>query len=109
MVNVQSGAQKDSAKPDFDAIIIGAGFSGMYMLHSLRDKLGLKVTVFEAGNNVGGTWYWTAIPAHAAIPTAISIVTHSISICCRNGIGPSAIQSKTRSCGTLSIAPSAST
>ena len=62
MVNVQSGAQKESAKPDFDAIIIGAGFSGMYMLHSLRDKLALKVTVFEAGNNVGGTWYWNRYP-----------------------------------------------
>ncbi len=47
---------------DFDAIVIGAGFSGMYMLKSLRDKLGLNVKVFEAGDTVGGTWYWNRYP-----------------------------------------------
>jgi cation diffusion facilitator CzcD-associated flavoprotein CzcO len=46
----------------FDAIIIGAGFSGLYQLHSLRDKLGLKVKVLEAGEGVGGTWYWNRYP-----------------------------------------------
>ena len=47
---------------NFDAIIIGAGFSGLYQLHSLRDKLGLKVKVLEAGDGVGGTWYWNRYP-----------------------------------------------
>ena len=64
MTNVQDeprGIEK-SVKSDFDAVIIGAGFSGMYMLHSLRDKLDLKVTVFEAGDGVGGTWYWNRYP-----------------------------------------------
>ena len=51
-----------NVKPDFDAVIIGAGFSGMYMLHSLRDKLDMKVTVFEAGDGIGGTWYWNRYP-----------------------------------------------
>jgi len=46
---------------DFDAIIIGAGMSGMYQLHRLRE-LGLRVRVFEAGTNVGGTWYWNRYP-----------------------------------------------
>ena len=46
----------------FDAIIIGAGFSGMYMLKLLRDKLGLNVRVYEAGETVGGTWYWNRYP-----------------------------------------------
>ncbi len=46
---------------DFDAIIIGAGMSGMYQLHRLRE-LGLKVRVFEAGSGVGGTWYWNRYP-----------------------------------------------
>ena len=46
---------------DFDAIIIGAGMSGMYQLHRLRE-LGLRVRVFEAGINVGGTWYWNRYP-----------------------------------------------
>ena len=45
-----------------DAVIIGAGFSGMYQLHLLRDKLGLNVRVLEAGEGVGGTWYWNRYP-----------------------------------------------
>src|SRR5215467_3576208 len=51
-----------NASPDFDAVVIGAGFSGMYMLKSLRDQLGLKVRVYEAGETVGGTWYWNRYP-----------------------------------------------
>jgi cyclohexanone monooxygenase len=62
MTNVQGESQRGSVKNDFDAVIIGAGFSGMYMLHSLRDKLDLNVTVFEAGDGVGGTWYWNRYP-----------------------------------------------
>ena len=45
----------------FDAIIVGAGFAGMYMLHCLR-KLGLSSCVFETGSGVGGTWYWNRYP-----------------------------------------------
>ena len=47
---------------EFDAIVIGAGFSGLYMLHRLRDQLGVSVRVFEAGGDVGGTWYWNRYP-----------------------------------------------
>jgi cation diffusion facilitator CzcD-associated flavoprotein CzcO len=50
------------ATQSFDAVVIGAGFSGMYLLKSLRDKLGLKVRVYEAGETVGGTWYWNRYP-----------------------------------------------
>ncbi len=46
---------------DFDAIIIGAGMSGMYQLHRLRQQ-GMRVRVFEAGTGVGGTWYWNRYP-----------------------------------------------
>jgi len=45
----------------FDAIIVGAGAGGLYAIHRLR-KLGLKVRAFEAGNGVGGTWYWNRYP-----------------------------------------------
>ena len=45
----------------FDVIVVGAGFGGMYMLHSLR-RLGFKARVFEAGSGVGGTWYWNRYP-----------------------------------------------
>jgi len=50
------------ATQNLDAVVIGAGFSGMYMLKSLRDKLGLNVRVYGAGDTVGGTWYWNRYP-----------------------------------------------
>ena len=46
----------------YDALVIGAGFSGLYQLHRLRDDLGLKVAVLEKGAGVGGTWYWNRYP-----------------------------------------------
>jgi cation diffusion facilitator CzcD-associated flavoprotein CzcO len=46
---------------DFDAIVIGAGVSGLYQLYRLRE-LGLRVRGFEAGTDVGGTWYWNRYP-----------------------------------------------
>ena len=50
-----------NAKPDFDAVVVGAGFAGMYMLYRLRER-GLSVRVFETGTDVGGTWYWNRYP-----------------------------------------------
>ncbi|MFO1085128.1 MAG: NAD(P)/FAD-dependent oxidoreductase [Reyranellaceae bacterium] len=57
-----------SAKPtvvatglDYDAIVVGAGMSGLYQLIKLRE-LGLRARVFEAGTGVGGTWYWNRYP-----------------------------------------------
>jgi cyclohexanone monooxygenase len=47
---------------EHDAIIIGAGFAGMYQLHRLRDELGMSVKVVERGDGVGGTWYWNRYP-----------------------------------------------
>jgi cation diffusion facilitator CzcD-associated flavoprotein CzcO len=46
----------------FDALVIGAGFAGMYQLYCLREKLGLNVKVLETGDGVGGTWYWNRYP-----------------------------------------------
>ena len=47
---------------EFDALIIGAGFSGLYQLFCLRDRLGLTARVLEAGDGVWGTWYWNRYP-----------------------------------------------
>ncbi len=47
---------------EWDALIVGAGFSGLYQLYSLRERLGLSVQVLEAGDGVGGTWYWNRYP-----------------------------------------------
>src|SRR6202012_5980675 len=46
---------------DFDAIIIGGGISGMFMLYRLR-QLGISARLFEAGTDLGGTWYWNRYP-----------------------------------------------
>src|SRR3954447_12060931 len=45
----------------FDAVIVGAGFAGMYMLHRLRES-SFSVRVYEQGDGVGGTWYWNRYP-----------------------------------------------
>jgi len=50
-----------SAHGDFDVLVIGAGFGGMYMVHSARQH-GLRVHALEAGGDVGGTWYWNRYP-----------------------------------------------
>ena len=55
----QQRGQGRAAEPD--VIVIGAGVAGLYQLHRLRG-LGLSVQVFEAGTDVGGTWYWNRYP-----------------------------------------------
>ncbi|TCH99705.1 NAD(P)/FAD-dependent oxidoreductase [Roseococcus sp. SYP-B2431] len=55
-------ANTTSPPAQFDAIVIGAGFAGLYQLHCLRDRLGLKVRVLEAADGIGGTWYWNRYP-----------------------------------------------
>ena len=47
--------------PGVDAVVVGAGFAGLYMLHKLR-QLGFSARVLEAGSDVGGTWYWNRYP-----------------------------------------------
>lgn len=47
---------------DLDAIVIGAGFGGIYMLHKLRNELGFTARAFEKGGGVGGTWYFNRYP-----------------------------------------------
>jgi cation diffusion facilitator CzcD-associated flavoprotein CzcO len=46
---------------DFDVVVIGAGFAGLYLLHTLRER-GLTARAFETGDGVGGTWYWNRYP-----------------------------------------------
>ncbi|HLJ01816.1 MAG TPA: alpha/beta hydrolase fold domain-containing protein, partial [Solirubrobacteraceae bacterium] len=45
----------------FDAVVVGAGFAGLYALHRLRE-MGLRVRVLEQGDGIGGTWYWNRYP-----------------------------------------------
>ena len=61
MPQTQADATVNGADDRLDAIVIGAGFAGMYMVHKLRE-LGFSVHGFEAGEGVGGTWYWNRYP-----------------------------------------------
>jgi len=49
------------AAPEFDAVVVGAGFAGLYALHRLRG-LGFSARCFEAGSGPGGTWFWNRYP-----------------------------------------------
>ncbi len=51
-----------TSTPDVDAVVVGAGFGGIYMLHKLRNELGMDAIAFEKGGGVGGTWYFNRYP-----------------------------------------------
>ncbi|KAF2097636.1 cyclopentanone 1,2-monooxygenase [Rhizodiscina lignyota] len=61
---------------DVDVLIVGAGFGGVYLLHRLRDELGLKCKIFEAGQDLGGIWHWNCYPG-ARVDTQIPIYEYS--------------------------------
>src|SRR3954468_17801330 len=63
MSALQSVSGKSHATPAevYDVVVVGAGFSGLYLLHRLRE-LGFSVRCFEQGGDVGGTWYWNRYP-----------------------------------------------
>jgi len=54
-------AETRSVPASVDVVVVGAGFSGLYLLHKVR-SMGLSAVVFEAGTDVGGTWYWNRYP-----------------------------------------------
>src|ERR1043165_2570988 len=61
MPALQPSPGNSAAAGAFDAVVVGAGFAGMYMLHRLRES-GFSVRVYEQGDGVGGTWYWNRYP-----------------------------------------------
>src|SRR3954468_12524059 len=61
MIALQSNSSQHRGADQFDVVVVGAGFAGMYMLHRLRG-LGLSARVYEQGDGVGGTWYWNRYP-----------------------------------------------
>jgi len=60
-MNVAGKTAREADKGEFDVVVVGAGFAGLYSLHKLRG-LGYSVAVYEAGTGVGGTWYWNRYP-----------------------------------------------
>ena len=61
MTGATNGHHQTETGTVYDAVIVGAGFAGLYMLHRLRG-LGFNARVYEAGGGVGGTWYWNRYP-----------------------------------------------
>jgi len=69
-VNLQAAAREPVAKA-VDCVVVGAGFSGLYMVHRLR-QAGVSVQGVEAGYGVGGTWFWNRYPgARCDIPSLL--------------------------------------
>jgi cation diffusion facilitator CzcD-associated flavoprotein CzcO len=60
-VGILKSTKQSNQVANYDAVVIGAGFSGLYTLHRLREA-GFSTRVFEAGDGVGGTWYWNRYP-----------------------------------------------
>lgn len=61
MPDASTTENRAKAKPDYDVIIVGGGLAGLYAIWRLR-KQGLKIRVYEAGDGVGGTWFWNRYP-----------------------------------------------
>ena len=101
---VRDGA---AAALDYDAIVIGAGISGMYQLYRLRE-LGMRVRVFEAGTGVGGTWYWNRYPGARFDSESYSYSTPFPRSCSRSGAGPSTSPPSRRRCATSTTSPTSS-
>ncbi|KAK5193921.1 hypothetical protein LTR99_005849 [Exophiala xenobiotica] len=61
--NTANGPEAAHGRPavDFETIVIGAGFGGVRMMYECQ-KRGMTAKLFEAGSNVGGTWYWNRYP-----------------------------------------------
>jgi len=61
MVAGGNGSSIPSTAAEVDVVVVGAGFSGLYLLHRLRQR-GFSVKAFDAAGDVGGTWYWNRYP-----------------------------------------------
>jgi cyclohexanone monooxygenase len=69
-LTMTTDARQPAAPAQFDVVVVGAGAAGLYALHHLRDRLGFSVRVIEAGDGVGGTWYWNRYPgARCDVPS----------------------------------------
>ena len=56
-------------EPELDAVVVGAGFGGLHMLRRFQEA-GLQARLFEAGDEVGGTWFWNRYPGcRCDVPT----------------------------------------
>ena len=62
-------ARTDRPTPDVDVVVVGAGFAGLYLAYRLS-RAGYRLRIFEAGDDLGGTWYWNRYPgARVDVPS----------------------------------------
>ena len=93
---------------EFDAVVIGAGFAGIYALHKLR-LLGLRCRLYETGDGVRGAWYWNRYPGAAAIRELRSTLRVFRRVdSSRSGPGRSGSPPTTRSAATSTTSPTGS-
>lgn len=64
--------------PEYDTLVIGAGLSGCYACHRMREQ-NLKVRVLEAGTSVGGTWYWSKTLDPFSERSSMCIISDAVS------------------------------
>jgi len=99
MVERQSSGAAEAGVERFDAIIIGAGVSGLFELYRFRE-MGLTVRVYEEGGGVGGTCVGTAIRAHDSIRRATRTDIPSRKSCFGNGTGRNISRGNPKPSGT---------
>jgi len=61
-MSAQRNDREEAELRQLDAVVIGAGFSGLYALYKLRDEMGMDVQVYETADGVGGAWFWNRYP-----------------------------------------------
>ncbi|ESK95672.1 cyclohexanone monooxygenase [Moniliophthora roreri MCA 2997] len=85
---------------EFDVLIVGAGFEGVYTLHQTRN-LGFSVKIFESGSDLGGIWFWNRYP-DARVDSNIPLSNSRYQSYGKTGRGPSAFQAGPNSGSTSS-------
>lgn len=83
--------------PEYDALVVGAGFGGLYALYRLRAH-GFSCHAFETGDDVGGTWYWNRYPGARCDVESLDYCYSFSPSCTRSGTGPNASPPSPRSC-----------
>lgn len=79
-----------------DMLVVGAGFAGIYQLYKAREA-GMTVRVLEAGEGVGGTWFWNRYPGARCDVESLDYSTHFAASWKRNGNGLNATHPRVRS------------
>lgn len=76
MSSTDSSSQQNNSIDELDVLVVGAGFAGLYQLYRLR-QLGFAVKIFEAGEGLGGIWYWNCYPG-ARVDSHVPVYEYSL-------------------------------